>query len=60
MLPSVVASLHVTTDQHVPEHWSIQEQSVLKICSVQYTQTMILCQMAVHNVEAWYTEYIEG
>ena len=39
MLPSAVASLQVTTDQHVPEDWSVQEQSVLKICCVQYTQT---------------------
>jgi len=47
MFPSAVASLDVTTDQHVPEDWSVQEQSVLKICCVQYTQTIILCQMAV-------------
>jgi len=52
MLPYAVASLHVTTDQHVPEDWSVEEQSVLKICCVQYTQTMILCQMAVNKVVA--------
>jgi hypothetical protein len=60
MLPSVMASLRVTTDQHVLEDWSVQEQSVLKICCVHYTQTMIICKIAVHNVETWYTEYIEG
>jgi hypothetical protein len=55
-----MASLHVTTDEHAPEDWSVQEQSVLKICCVQYIQTMILCKMAVHNVETLYTDYIEG
>lgn len=60
MLPSVMTQLHVNTDQHVPDDGIFQEQSVSKICCVQYTQTMILCQMAVHNVEAWYTENIEG
>jgi len=34
MLPSVVASLRVTTDQHVPEDWSVQEQGVSNICCV--------------------------